>query len=189
MASEGPNSPATAVDDAGVGTIAWTNPGNVLASDDVRATVALALNEISHYVKVTDFGFAIPAGATIDGVIAEIERQANAATGIRDEEVKLVKGGTISGDNKADQATAWPQNTDAYRSYGGAADLWGLTWSDTDINATTFGVALACKNYDVPSRTGRVDHVRMTVHYTAAGGGGQPRRSMHQTRIRRIQNG
>lgn len=184
MASEGPNSPDTAVDDATIGTVAWNNPGNVLASDDSRAAVTLSLNAISHYLKVTDFDFAIPAGSAINGIVVEVERQSNATTGTRDEQVRLVQGGTVGGNNKADTVTVWPLNTDTIATYGGAADLWGLTWTPADINATDFGAVVAAKNYDVPNRTARVDHIRITVYYAV--GGGQPTRTMHQARHRRV---
>jgi len=35
---------------------------------------------ISHYLKATNFGFAIPSGATIDGIIVAVERYAEAST-------------------------------------------------------------------------------------------------------------
>jgi hypothetical protein len=35
----------------------------------------------SHYLKATNFGFSIPTGATIDGILVEAEEYANAYTG------------------------------------------------------------------------------------------------------------
>lgn len=37
--------------------------------------------EISHYLKATNFGFAIPSGATINGINVEIKRRFNTTTG------------------------------------------------------------------------------------------------------------
>ena len=142
MSDSGWKSPGTVVDDAAVGTVAWTNPDNAKASDDSIAEyypgsmgeptlkliklviggsvvgnsksnnetlhddelhdfggstdtwgntlsvsdinsssfgvvlqgeeIWINLNE-SHYLKATNFGFSVPSGATIDGVIVQVE--------------------------------------------------------------------------------------------------------------------
>src|SRR3990167_10146506 len=95
--------PDSGVDDATVGTVAWTNPDRVVANDDSSAVASLtgSVGEDSHYINITDFDFAIPAGATING----IEVNAGILDGIAgiadDNSVKIVKGGTITGDEKA----------------------------------------------------------------------------------------
>jgi len=58
-----------------------------------------------------------------------------------DNVVKLVMGGTISGNDKStivDLGT-----TEITQTYGGSNDLWGETWSASDINSSTFGVVLS----------------------------------------------
>ena len=63
-----------------------------------------------------------------------------------DYEVKLIIGGSPTGDNKA-KAGAWPtSDSDTYLSYGGNSDLWGCTLSPAVVNSSDFGVAL--KVYD-----------------------------------------
>lgn len=139
MATQGPQSPGTTVDDSSVGVTAWTNPNNTQVSDAVYATAVIGDNSTtlstssirlvkggvisgsdlsdgaawptpaegylsyggssnlwglslspadvnssnfgvvlscvgfltSHYLKATNFGFTIPAGATINGVLVE----------------------------------------------------------------------------------------------------------------------
>lgn len=169
MASEGPNSPVTVVNDASVGDIAWTNPGNGISSNDVYATAVIGMGMTSQYLKATEFGFAIPAGATIDGITVAVERKGTQAqTGVKDSEVKIVKGGTIGTTNKL-SADIWP-TTDAYKTYGGATDLWGETWTSTDINATNFGMVILA-TLDTLDETASVDHIRITINYTETGGG------------------
>ena len=87
-------SPGTIADDATVGTVAWTNPDNAKVSDNVYATVSLIGIGISHYLKATNFGFSIPTGATINGILVEIEKKdiSAAVSGGHDEYVKIVKG-------------------------------------------------------------------------------------------------
>jgi hypothetical protein len=54
--------------------------------------------------------------------------------------VRLVKGGVISGDNKA---TGSITTSDAYYSFGGAADKWGLSLTESDVEASNFGVVVS----------------------------------------------
>lgn len=169
MASEGPNSPDTCSDDATVGTITWVNPGDAISSNDFRATAAL-VNSTSHYLKAVDFDFAIPSGATIKGIVVEIERAKQFSGVVVDSNVRIVKGGAIGSTNKA-SGTSWPVlGSEAYATYGSSSDLWGETWTDTDINATDFGAVIAAVASG--TATANIDHVRITVHYTAAAGGG-----------------
>ncbi|WP_317899569.1 T9SS type A sorting domain-containing protein [Aurantibacillus circumpalustris] len=77
-----------------------------------------------------------------------------------DHSVRLVKGGVITGNNYAQTTSAW-STTDAYTSYGTPTDLWGTTWADSDINATTFGAVLSAT---VQNGTARVDHMRITIY-------------------------
>lgn len=170
-ATSGPNSADVAENDGAIGTIPWNNPGNALTQNDSRADATIDANgEATQYLKLTDFDFAIPTASNvvIDGILVEIDRDQN-YTGLNrvfDNSIRLVKNSLISGDDRSTGAE-WPDSdTDTYASYGGQSDLWGLTWTPADINATTFGVAVSAihdsTNY---SRTARVDHVRITVTY------------------------
>ena len=179
MATAGPNAPGTMADDNAVGTITWATTGNVAASDNTYSTALITPGSIetSHYLKCTNFGFSIPSGDTINGITVDIERKASQNSGasyyIRDSGLYLVKGGTVSGTNKAATATNWP-TTDASASYGGAADLWGVALTDTDVNASTFGVVLSVVGRDrfATGQNGYVDLITITVTYTTGGGGG-----------------
>lgn len=147
-----------------MGTIAITNPSNVGSSDNSYATSVLLLGQITNYLKATNFGFAIPSDASIDGIVVEIERSATVGVAVADNSVKLVKGGSIGGTDKA-SASNWP-TSDAYASYGSATDLWGQTWTLADINASTFGVVVSA--IDAIAATAQIDHVRITVYYTGS---------------------
>ena len=69
--------PANGADDAGVGTITWSDPGNITADDGAYAT---ALAGTSHYLVASNFGFTVPDNAVIDGVEVDIGRFANGAS-------------------------------------------------------------------------------------------------------------
>jgi len=63
---------------------------------------------------------------------------------IVDLEVYLQTGSIVTtGNNKADTITAW-STTDSYISYGGQDDKWGATLTPAIVNATGFGVGVAC---------------------------------------------
>lgn len=162
--------PATdIVDDASAGTVAWVSPGNAGVSDNAYATVTLPNpNDSSHYLKATNFGFAVPASASITGVKVEFEKSSPAGVPIIDSLIKLVKGGVIGGNGKVISLN-WP-TTDTYSAYGHSADLWGLSLTPADVNASNFGVVIQARNNGTGSVTGQIDHVRITVYYSYTSG-------------------
>lgn len=165
------------------GNAAWSSPINARLSDNAYAVASggggQVGSDISQYLQVTSAtGLSLPQGATIDGIQFSIERKYASGEGetASDQEVYIVKGGTRqTGQNKA-SGSSWPTIGDSTATYGGAADLWGLSWSTTDFGSG-FGVALAAKMSSLPaeaSGTWSVDHIFCTVTYTEAGGGGTP---------------
>lgn len=171
MASQGPLSPGTLANDTTGGAAAWTSPSNAAASDGANATALLdpGGDTTTQYLKATNFSFSIPAGATINGILLEVKKDGGS---IFDLGVQSVKGGAIAGDDKADFVTDWSTYAGAsYASYGGAADLWGRTWAYSDINASTFGAVIDAQLDSAGIQTAYIDHIRITVYYTAAAAG------------------
>lgn len=168
MASQGPYSPDTVVDDSAYGQWAWTTPAEAISQNDDYADAQCNAVGDSHYLKATDFDFTIPSGATIDGIIVEYDVYESGAGAANDARVRIVKGGSIGSTDKA-TGTAYPlADSDLYQSRGGVSDLWGETWSDTDINGTTFGVVISCDG--AGNNIAHIDHIRITVYYTEGGG-------------------
>ena len=163
---QGPNSPGTVVNDNSIGTIPWVNPGNATTSDDADATCNLESSSPNgNYLKATNFGFAIPADATINGILVEFEKDQDAQmNSIYDNAVRIVKGGVI-GSTDRKLASQWP-TSDTYVSYGSNSDLWGETWTPADINSNGFGVAISPIYSYAGIGTARIDHIRITVYYT-----------------------
>jgi hypothetical protein len=127
----------------------------------------------TYYLKATNFGFAIPTGATINGVTVVINRKSsyNSTFYTTDRIVSLVKNNSVSGDNNADTVSKWP-TSDGNASYGGASSLWGNTFSAEDINLETFGVVLQATMFR-PSKGSvyaYVDFISITVTYSEGGG-------------------
>jgi hypothetical protein len=187
-ASLGPLSPQTAADYTGtgsVGTVAWASPSSAITSDSVYASASMASTAVSHYLTVTNFGFTIPAGSTINGITAEV--QENSATSSKgtvvDNSVLAVKGGVVGGTSQA-TATTWPA-ANSFVTYGGASNLWGQTWTPSDINSNGFGIGISAKNVKAGSGAtlaANIDYVRVTVSYTA------PAATLGQTAYRVFNN-
>jgi hypothetical protein len=148
----------------------WSNRGNVGANDGSYATVALDDGDRSQFLQCSSFGFSLPAGATINGITVTIERKAGTASRLVDSSLKIVKGGSRTGTEKANTTTYYP-TADTVASYGSATDLWGTTWAVGDINASNFGIALRVTKPGTADGaiTASVDYIEITVDYTAAG--------------------
>ena len=143
------NFPGTGADNSGVGSIAWTNPNNISTSGAPYA-IASAIppsGGISHYLMATNFGFNLPLDATINGITVTINRSSsgNQSPYLKDNVVRLVRGGVLDGVNKA-KATDWPTSL-GETTYGANSDKWGTTaLTAADINSPNFGVALSATN-------------------------------------------
>ena len=165
-ASSGPNNGGTFVNDSTVGTVGWLNPLFAQSSDNSYATASLDKNQVTYYLKATGFGFSIPVGATINGIEVDVERNGDRGGKINDNSVRLVKNGTIAGDEKS-AAGVWP-SSDTYITYGGSNDTWGLTWTYSDINNANFGFVISAKYFGTgSSRTASVNHIRITIYYNS----------------------
>ena len=176
MPSQGPNN-GSSFTNVGAGN-SWSNPGYAQYSDANRATVTLAGGSVSTYLRATGFGFSIPAGSTVNGIIVEIQRLAvgNYAGGggesdyypscIVDTDVYIVKANSAAGSNKA-RSGCWPDQAEFYATYGGSNDLWGTTWTPEDINSSGFGVQIAVGNARAHYSAAYINHIRITVHYTS----------------------
>jgi hypothetical protein len=178
--SAGTNNPGTAVNAPYFGSnINFSNPTRVLSSNNSYASASALLtllNGTTDYLNATNFGFSIPATAAVCGIEVQVEKSATQIGNIlfleawvEDYIVKLVKGGTATGSNKA-SATHWT-STDSYITYGSSSDLWGTAWLPSDINAGNFGLAFAADVHGLvlglasllPSV--RLDNILITVHY------------------------
>lgn len=160
----------SATSDAAIGTVGWTNPGNVTADDGTRATAGGApfiSGAITRYLKTAAHGFAVDPAATIGNIVVELEKSQAAAQQVRDHECKLVKAGVVQPTDKAAVGVDWPVSTDTLFSYTFTAAEHALT--PADVNDAAFGVAFAATNASATTTSARVDFIRIIVNYTLAG--------------------
>ena len=161
-ATQGPLSPSSCVNTAGIGTKAWApSPG-------IPESVSLDVNtsQISNYLVCTGYSFSIPAGSVINGITVTINRKANQAACCQDAAIRIVKGGAIGATDRSSAAN-WP-TVFANQIYGNAIDLWGTAWTVANINAANFGAAVAATgNNGNGTPTVTVNNITITVDYTS----------------------
>lgn len=167
MSPTGPLYPSTAAN-VSVGANAWVTPANGEVTDGVFTVSTQGTpGSGSDKLQLTNFGFALPSYAVIDGFFVEIEvKSVNAATAF----IGLLKASAATGTAKSDfpvpATTVWPA-TEAWLPYGGATDLWGATLTPTDVNGSGFGIWLQAQNTHAGG-TASVDSVRITIYWHAA---------------------
>ena len=166
----GPNAPGTGATSS-AGTL-WSNPGNITADDSSYATANMVLGTTTRRLEATNFGFAIPTGATIDGIVVTWKRKTSSTSfSPRDSQIRIIKGGAWGATDRA-SGTTWP-TTEGTATYGSSSDLWGETWTAADINSSTFGAGLVAQtNAGKGQPTLSVNYCTITVYYTEGGGGG-----------------
>jgi len=146
---------------------AWTT-GNASASDNSYSSAALSANLETNILKCTNFGFAIDAGDTIEGVEVLIEWHDGEGTSTMvDKLVQLYKAGTLSGDDKATGAVTLG-TADTTDTYGGVADLWSNTLAPSDVNNSGFGVGISVEVPSSPAGTANIDHVQIRITHSGA---------------------
>ena len=128
------------------------------------------------------FGFSglVPAGATINGFLVEVFVKSTQTGGTVNASgsyaVNLTKAGTVVG--AAHRATVTVGGAPGYIPFGSSSDLWGSTWTVTDVGDAGFGVSIqglatwhTTGAYTLSTVTCWVDHVRITVYYSAPNAG------------------
>lgn len=156
-----PATPGTTfASDSAVGAVALSNPNNAAQDDGTSVTWVLLLGQLGFYLKATAHQFAIPLDSTITGVRVGVKKS-SALSSMSDLSLRLVKGGTIQGNDKA-TATFWPTSA-AFEYYGSDTDMWGLTLTPTEVNAADFGVVVAPTA--ALAATASVDYMTMEVSY------------------------
>lgn len=161
MANTGALSPGTVTDSAS----SWTNPNNIKVSDGAYATASTSMGNQTSSLTSTNFGFSIPTDATIDSIKVEVE------------DYMVLNGGTdgnqgnggvyiVGGSGTSSGYIYYTSTTKQYQVVGN--DLWGLSWTPAQINASGFGMRVyrGAHSGTATSINWFIDHVRITVYYT-----------------------
>ena len=157
----------------------FTNPGNLVSSNDVRAIEGRAGDTMACW----DFSFNVPANAqSLTGILIEAEGrlmesppQGGGSSG--DLQIRLSWNGGANWTSAKTEVYTEGEG-EFYHPFGGAADNWGHGWSVTETGNANFRVALKYSREDIAQDQIEIDHVRGKIFYTPASTGGfSPRRN------------
>jgi len=147
------------------GYVDWTNKGNIVADDGAYARVYIKSGSPSYRLIGSTCGFAIPSGATINGIVLTVKRYSANANMARDGMVCLRHGNGTASTSDKESSAYWP-TTAAAADYGSNTDLWGDTWTADEINGSGFGAQLYVLTSSATSMYAYVDSLKLTVYYT-----------------------
>lgn len=161
-----------------VGTTQFSNPTYIQADDTNYASCVPSGTEASKYsyrLYGYNYGFSIPTGATIQGIVATI---CGSFTYDSDGSQPTWYGiwirkadGSFGTTNK--KSGNLPNNY-ATVDIGGTTDLWGETLTPTDINDVDFGVGIQFSSIRSPVGPtyyagASFDYIKLTVYYSETG--------------------
>lgn len=146
--------------------VEWSIPENARVADGQFARATLDTDQTSALLRITQFGFQVPATARVLGIEVQFKRQAS-DTGIGDGNIELWLDGAAS-DRPKFLATAWPRLIVGTHHYGQATDPWGNDLTPALVGRPGFGVEIFARRL-ADAGTGpleaRIDSMRVTVFY------------------------
>ncbi len=138
----------------------WTDGGNAYLSDEQYATEATVGQRQSY----DGYGFSIPNGNQIDGIVVKIEASDTVGDGYLDVGLSWNGGGSIT----ATTTTGLLSSSDSVYTLGSPSDLWGRSWTVSDFEDENFGIRLIARP---GTGTVHVDAISVRIYHSATGGG------------------
>jgi len=174
-ATAGPNNPGTEAE-AGVGggcndNSNWSTGG---ANDNDTTYTSISGNaldngNVTDELRLSNFGFAITSSAIVGITVEVLGFVGTSGDTAAYQTVSLFTApGSNRGDNKATGSLPTSDPVGTYQSFGGTTDDWYPTgtWTEAEIENSGFGVRF-CFTAGGADVTVNIDHVRVTVTYTA----------------------
>lgn len=147
--------------DTSAGDVGWVNPSNIEIDDTNVAASTFTGAQTTQYLTGKGFSFSLPTDAIVINVAVDVKVSATATT-VSDLEVKLIKGGTITGNNKATNTALSTSETTMSYSYSPLG--WGVALTGSDVNSSGFGLALRYGNSS-GNPTVQVQYASISVKY------------------------
>ncbi len=149
------------------GTYTWN------VSSALNPSIMISGPGLVRDLQATNYGFAIPLTASITGINVQFTHMSvfSHPTALNDTLVTLLKAGVSNGLSKHNLTPAYNSTVASGVSLGGPSDLWGASWTPSDINASNFGFNFklflnSVGNVDLNIQQGFV----ITVYYTTPTG-------------------
>ncbi len=148
------------------GANAWSNTGNILASDDTYAT-ALLTTTGTDYLSCTNFGISLPANAIVRGIAIEVEGKFSAGTHSYSWQMVNDVGGLM--DEASGSGNVFG-TSDSTFTYGGQDYYWKSSPETGHLIKATvedsdFGVVVWCGDTDA-GVTASIDRIRIKIFYS-----------------------
>ncbi|MDB4934424.1 MAG: hypothetical protein JWP87_1396 [Labilithrix sp.] len=143
---------------------AWNDPSGGLSIDGQYASAPLADGEKTELLRVTGYGFDIPANVSIKGVVVQLKRQGG--TRIVDGNIELWLDGVAS-DRPKFIASGWPIKVGTHH-YGQEVDTWGNDLTPALINKPGFGTEIWAKHREdagAEPATAEIESLIVTIWY------------------------
>ncbi len=169
MSSTGFMLATTAVDDSQDGTVTWSDPSNVIASDDSRATTpAMNDTEETHWLRSQSGTIAdlLEDTDSIQGIEVRVEHQASAANQ-RVSHVSLFDAASRLGTQKTPN-TVQPVGSDQTDDYGTTTDLWSATLR-AEMLRHHLEVGVRCDRDALGTGISRIDAISVRIQYIRKG--------------------
>lgn len=131
-------------------------------ADAAVTSLSLANGDEHDLLIVDDFGFNLPADAEVVGISASIRKASESADEASDQAVRLVRAGVV-GETDRGTDELWPVPLTSV-VHGSMSDLWGESWSASDINSEDFGLAMSALPITGSGRA-YVDTIAITVYF------------------------
>jgi hypothetical protein len=145
----------------------WLYLNYISAEDGNNASCDLYPDDFTETIISTNYNFLLPSDATILGIVVQIKcRSEYFENGTsRFLNVQLCKSSSGVGSNYAGDI-AITKGGAIWYVFGGNNDLWGTTWTYSEINDSATGVLVSVwPDYIDDNRLIYVDCIRMIVYY------------------------
>lgn len=139
----------------------WSNPTYIQVDDSSNASVSLGKDEVSAYLRATNFNFGSISGYYLLGIQVEI----NVVSVGSDFNMEDILLRTSAGRTGNDKGSSSPST--GIRTFGGSTDLWGTAYTMSNIVNSTFGIDYRCGRAGASGSSGSVsiDYVKIRIYY------------------------
>jgi hypothetical protein len=141
----------------------WTNPTNAEVDDSSFATSQSA--GLKQEYKTFGLGVGGTRIIPLPSKIYGIEVQIMCKSDVADSNLVVAlswDGGTTYTANKGGTP---PQTTEAVVTYGGASDLWGRNWLDTECDDNFFFLRINANDLGTGGTVVSVDYIKVVIYY------------------------
>ena len=153
----------------------WTNTGFASLNDSKYASTLLSGSTNSaNELDAKSWGFQsanpllpnyIPSNAVIDGISVKVTMKKGLDGNVHTGKIRLLKAGSETGDDKAQNRWANWTTTKSSLTYGSLTDTWGTSWSAADVTNANFGVRIAPQMKGDIAVQAEVDNIEITVFF------------------------